>query len=52
LGLAKPHDLRRKAMPIDTLLVYVGMYRDLYAAEADGERVKDLQLPARDARRV
>ncbi|MGH3335287.1 MAG: hypothetical protein ACRDOZ_05650 [Nocardioides sp.] len=33
-------------MPIDTFLVYVGVYRDLYAAEADYERVKDLHSQA------
>ena len=33
-------------MPIDTFIVYVGVYPDVYAAEADYERVKDLHVEA------
>ena len=33
-------------MAIDTFMVYVGVYPDVYAAEADYERVKDLHSEA------
>jgi uncharacterized membrane protein len=33
-------------MPVDTFLVYVGVYPDVYAAEADYKRVKDLHSEA------
>jgi uncharacterized membrane protein len=37
---------RRNAMPIDTLLVYVGVYDDVADAEADYQLVKDLHTEA------
>lgn len=37
---------KEQAMPIDTFIVYVGVYPDVYAAEADYERVKDLHVEA------
>src|SRR5215218_10463033 len=40
------HRDRRNEMPIDTLLVYVGVYRDVADAEADYELVKDLHTEA------
>ncbi len=33
-------------MPVDTFIVYVGIYPDVYAAEADYKRVKDLHSEA------
>jgi uncharacterized membrane protein len=33
-------------MPVDTFIAYVGVYPDVYAAEADYKRVKDLHTEA------
>lgn len=43
-GPRRPGDAER--MPIDTLLVYVGVYGDVADAEADHQLVKDLHTEA------